>query len=237
MIDLYTPQRPRFDWHCLVASDDAETIAEVSYHVLRLGLTVSTTGAGSDLYAAIQRRVPQLVVVSDALLAVHGHALRRDVREATGRWGLALIVVVHADVPADLDADAVIRLPQPGGAIRAVVRRVVERVATHVAAADAEPSPPVVVRREARELRVRGRWVRLSEMEFRLVEALLRTPRGLADGTLERHVWGAPQRRGFRGLITVTARLRKKLAPYGVAVDRAPELPGYRLRWDADPRG
>jgi len=237
MIDLYTPasapapsHRPRFDWHCIIASDDAETIAEVSYHVLRLGLTVSTTSASGDLYAAIQRRVPRLVVVSDTLLGVHGSALRRDVREATGRWDIALIVVVHRDVPAGVDADAMIRLPQSSGAIGAVVRRVVERAARSAAAADA-PSPPFAVRREARELRVRDQWVRLSEIEFRLVEALMRTPRGLPDATLERDVWGDPQRRGFRALITVTARLRKKLAPYGVAIDRAPELTGYRLRW------
>jgi DNA-binding response OmpR family regulator len=226
----------RADRHCLIASDDPETIAEVGYHVARLGLTVSTTEPGADLLTAVSQRVPQLLVASMALLAGYGPTFRRDVREATGRWGLALVVVARGESTGagddHADADAVIQLPRASSAIGATLRRAVERAdAREAALGRAGGAPPLLVRREAREVRVNGRWVRLSETELRIVEALLRSPGGLSDVGLEDRVWGAPQRRGFRGLITVVARLRRKLTPHGVGVERAPELTGYRLRW------
>lgn len=222
------------DRHCLIASDDVDAIAEVSYHVLRFGLTVRTTSPDAELIPAALVHVPSMVIVSRAVAEAYGEGLRRDVREATGRWALALVVLDDAshitDVPefAPADVDAVIRTLRPSSAVATTLRRVIDRVAAHETLADA---PPIAVRREAREVRVHDRWLRLSDIEFRLLEALLRSPAGLSDVGLEHRVWGAPQRRGFRGLITVVARLRKKLSPYGVGVVRAQEVAGYRLRW------
>ena len=220
------------DRHCLIACDDVHVIAEISYHVLRLGFTVHTTAPDGELVAAVLQRVPALLVVSCAVLAAHGPTLRRDVREATGQWTLAVVVVRvvrhHEPGPADAEVDAVIHGIRPSHVVAATLRRVAERLAAHDAL---DVAPPIAVRREAREVRVRDRWLRLSDIEFRLLEALLRSPAGLSDAGLEDRVWGARQREGFRGLITVVARLRKKLSPHGVGVDRAHEVAGYRLRW------
>jgi DNA-binding response OmpR family regulator len=238
MIDSVSPiQTPRANWHCLVAADEADVAAEFSYHVLRLGFSVSTIASDADVVARVVERVPQLVVASAAVVVACG-LVRRELREATGNWGLGLVVVRSMREPVPnvvdrVDTDAIVRFPAPARETMAALRRAIERMTQLARRTDGHDaaSPPFAVRREAHEVRVHDRWVSLSAIEFHIVEALLRSPGGLSAPTLEHHVWGGEQRPGFRGLITVMARLRKKLAPYGAGIERVPELLGYRLRW------
>ena len=126
--------------------------------------------------------------------------------------------------------DAVLCYPQDVAQVYEVAGRVAEAVAArwpHTPVCWV--AGPVAGDDEEVSVRVAGVPVHLTNRERAILRALAAHPDGIGDAELQTAVWGAPRPPGFRGLIAELSRLRLKLAPHAVTIERASRR--YVLRW------
>jgi two-component system response regulator RegX3 len=114
----------------------------------------------------------------------------------------------------------------PDGALSIVTRTVGE----------VRNESPVTADRNRREVRVRGRLVHLSRLEFDLLTLLMDTP-GQVRSRQEilDAVWGSRSRPGSRSLYTHIRRLRAKLEDDPRSPRRVVTVHGFGVRFDQDP--
>ena len=165
----------------LVVDDDAKIVHLVRTYLERAGHRVVDAADGRSALAAIALEQPALVVLDVMLPEVDGLAVLRAVR----RIDRTPVIVLSArglpdDRIAGLTAGADDYVPKPFSPAELVLRveRVLERTAGGGREAGADPARPLrhgdlVVDRERHEVRVGGRDVMLTVVEFRLLVALL----------------------------------------------------------------
>jgi DNA-binding response OmpR family regulator len=163
----------------LVVDDDAKIVRLVRMYLERAGHRVVEATDGRSALAAVAREQPALVVLDLMLPEVDGLEIIRAVR----RTDRTPIVVLSARGTADdrvsgLAAGADDYVPKPFSPAELVLRvqRVLERTAAAPAAAPAVGllrRGELVVDRDRHEVRVDGRDVRLTPVEFRMLTVLL----------------------------------------------------------------
>ncbi|HEU4673915.1 MAG TPA: response regulator transcription factor [Candidatus Limnocylindrales bacterium] len=169
-------QQPR---PILVVDDDAKIVRLVRMYLERAGHRVLEATDGRSALAAIALEQPALVVLDLMLPEVDGLAVIRAVR----RTDRTPIVVLSARGTADdrvtgLAAGADDYVPKPFSPAELVLRvqRVLERSSLGAIAAPAAGVlrlGPLVVDRDRHEVRIDGREVRLTPVEFRMLTVLL----------------------------------------------------------------
>ena len=81
-----------------------------------------------------------------------------------------------------------------------------------------------------RDAQFEGRWLALHPREFELLWRLAETPEAtVSQSALLRDVWRCPFEPGTNRVAVHVARLRRKLAPLGLAAMIATDGAGYRL--------
>ena len=220
----------------LLAGDDARDADTVRANLREMGLEITVLPTVAARSVSIG--MVDAIVVSDRPPRVDGPALCRSLRARGVRDPILLISSRRsiADRVEGLEAgadDYVIRpfaAAELGARIRALLRRngnpAVRRLVVEDLALD--PLTRIVVRGRRR--------VELTQMEFRLLEYLMRhSGRPVSRAAIGEHVWGA-EWDGLTNVIDVfVCRLRKKLEPNG-----APRLLhpvrgiGYLVASDAD---
>lgn len=213
----------------LVADADEQTRSFLAAQLTADGYEVLTAAGPAEVKARAARGPVALLVLGDFDALAESVALLREIRSGDGRHGQldpALpIVVLTRDggqlaVLRTLDAGADDHVVKPFSypELRARIANVLRRV--H------RPRASVVVRigeltvdRSAREVRLRGRRIELSQKEFALLSALCEQPsRVYRKEELLRGVWGFRSMGQTRTLDSHACRLRHKLA--AVAGDR-----------------
>lgn len=229
-------------WHALIAAANPDVTADVAYTLARLGMAVSTARTGDELARAVAQQRPHLVVASYLLPGLSGRALVHELRTSPHtRDAGRLLVVEPDDVPPDRLAalrdavDAVVRYPDGLAALSDLTARVAAVVTTRWVSTPTQwVLGPVVGDDEAVTVHVRGVRIDLTNRERAVLRTLAARPAGVADAELYAAVWGAPRRPRSRGLIVEISRLRVKLIPFGVTVERTAEG-GYAVRWSEPP--
>lgn len=229
-------------WHALIASANPDATADLAFTLARLAIAVATVRDGDELDAAVQRRPPHLTFASLALPRLAGLSLLRRLRTTPESRHAGLVVLLEpADaLPADAPAltqgiDGTVRYPDEIPGLPALTARVAAAVAARwPRGATCWAVGPVAGDDVAMTVHAGGVALLLTNRERAVLRALARHPDGLSDHDLQVAVWGAPQRPGFRGHIAELSRLRQKLAPVGLAIERTPGQ-GYRVRVDGAP--
>ena len=222
----------------LVVDDEPQILRSLRTTLASHGYDVQTAAMGEEALAAVDGRLPDLVVLDLVLPGLSGLEVCRHLR---ARSSLPILVLSargdERDKVAALDLGADDYLTKPFGVnellarIRAALRRaVVARGPSAVVEAGA-----LRVDFDRRQVTLDGAEVRLTPTEFDLLKVLVvNAGRVLTHGYLLRTVWG-PEYEGESQLLRVfIGQLRRK-------VERDPSRPqhiltdpgvGYRFRLD-----
>jgi DNA-binding response OmpR family regulator len=242
--DAAMSQPQPIDGPILVVDDDIKIVRLVRMYLERAGYRVIEATDGRSALSAIALEAPALVVLDVMLPEVDGLAVLRAVR----RTDQTPVIVLSArgmtdDRIAGLTAGADDYLPKPFSPAELVLRvqRILARAAAPgVAASAAEPirHADLVIDRSRHEVRIDGRLVALTAVEFRLLVTLLEADgRVLTRDQLLDAVYGHDEAEVLDRTVDVhIRRLREKLGddaerPRYVATVRGV---GYRAAPTAD---
>jgi DNA-binding response OmpR family regulator len=218
----------------LVVDDEATVRDIVGQYLTRDGFRVVATGDGGEVTALVERESPDLVVLDVMLPGVNGLELCRAIH---ARWPIPVILLTARSQETDrivgleLGADDYVTKPFSPRELVARVRAVLRR-------AGGDPVPDVLVLGEleidlpAREVRVRGRGVRLAAREFDLLAFLARNPRRVfTREQIMQGVWGYTAAIDTGTLSVHVRRLREKIEDDPHAPRRIETVwnVGYRL--------
>jgi two-component system response regulator MprA len=202
----------------LVVDDDAPILRMLERTLAAEGYAVETAADGGAALAAVERAVPDLVVLDVAMPGLDGLAVCRRLR----RLGLALPVLLLtardavSDRVAGLDAGADDYLVKPFASeellarVRALLRRGSEPA--EVLAFD-----DLVFDVRTRSARRGESEIHLSAREAELLELLLRNPRQVISRALALdRVWGSESAATLNAVDRYVSYLRRKLGEPGL---------------------
>lgn len=128
-------------------------------------------------------------------------------------------------------------LPGSPAVTSGTIVRLMHAVAARWGAGTVAADPELMMSDDADGVvRVRGTALTLTPVEYALLRALASAPDGQGDDDeLLATAWGAAPRRSLRGLASAAWRLRRRLAPLGIAIDRI-TIRRYVLRSVRDAR-
>jgi DNA-binding response OmpR family regulator len=221
----------------LLAEEDRATRAFLADNLTADGYKVLLADDKRSALAQLESRQPDLVVCD-----VNGDtlALLDAVRDADGLASRILpdtpliVLTARADELArvryfDRGGDDVVSKPFSYPELRARIRALLQRAHAKPAAGRVRVGP-LTIDPTSRDVRVRGRRVELSKMEFALLRALATEPtRVRTKEELLRDVWGFRSRGATRTLDSHACRLRHKLAAHGCRFVINVWGVGYRL--------
>jgi two-component system, OmpR family, phosphate regulon response regulator PhoB len=221
----------------VICEDEAALAELMAVHLGEAGYDTVVVGTGAAALELVQRERPALLVLDVVLPDVSGMQVLRCLRDARPTRDLPVIVVtarvdeIDRVVGFELGADDYMSKPF---SFRELVLRVkaVLRRSTRPANGDEERTllGPLTIDRSRHEVRVDGKRIGLTALEFRLLLDMVEH-RGAVirrDELLER-VWRYPGDMDTRTVDTLVKRLRSKLGEAGWWIETVRGV-GYRLR-------
>jgi two-component system phosphate regulon response regulator PhoB len=220
-----------------VVEDEPDIVEVLRYNLEKEGFDVEVLTRGDEVFDAVRRRVPDLILLDLMLPGLDGLEVTRSLKRdaATARIPLVMLTArgeeVDRIVGLELGADDYVAKPfSPREVVlrvKAVLRRARPREAT-----DGEVLAVGKIRLDlpAHRLDVAGREVALTATEFRLLRLLLeRGGRVQSRARLLSDVWGYAEDVDSRTVDTHIRRLRRKLGTEAERIETVIGV-GYRLR-------
>jgi len=197
----------------MVVEDDPNIGALLRTYLERTGYRALWVRSGEDALTELRRHPIELVVLDVGLPGIDGFEVCRRIGGA-----VPVIMLTARDEEADrvagleLGADDYVSKPFSPRELVARVKAVLRRARASSDGSDVLSLGPVVLARGAREVRVHGCEVQLTQREFDLLEHLLRHAGQVVtrDQLLE-SVWGFLAPGETRTAEVHVAQLRKKL--------------------------
>jgi DNA-binding response OmpR family regulator len=197
----------------MVVEDEPNIGALVRTYLHRAGYDVLWVRSGEDALAELRRHPIRLVVLDIGLPGIDGFEVCRRIAGE-----VPVIMLTARDEEADrvagleVGADDYVAKPFSPRELTARVKAVLRRAGRAPNAHDVLSVGPVVMARGAREVRVDGEEVELTQREFDLLEFLMRHAGQVVtrDQLLE-SVWGFRSPGETRTVEVHVAQLRKKL--------------------------
>ncbi len=230
--------RPRV----LVVEDEVDIAALVAYELTRAGYRVETTTTGEDALRAIEREVPDLLVLDRMLPVISGDEVLQRIRSDPTLRGVAVLMLSAKRANEErieglaLGVDDYLTKPfNPQelvlrvGAILRRVREPSRETGTRLLRLG-----PVELNLSSHEVREHGREVTLTPTEFRLLRALMERPeRTQSRRELLQRAWDLDRvvsgRIQTRTVDMHVRRLRAKLGDAGGCIDTVRGF-GYRFK-------
>jgi two-component system phosphate regulon response regulator PhoB len=223
----------------LVADDEPDIVALVSYHLAKTGYRISTASTGAEALDNARRERPRLVVLDLMLPDMSGFDVLERLRDDEATRGLAVLMLTARREEPDrirglsLGADDYLTKPFSPQELVLRVGAILRRVSTAAApAAGTEVLTVGALRidRAAMTVDVDGRRIDLTPTEFKLLLTLAeRRGRVQARGHLLETVWEAAPDIQTRTVDMHVQRLRSKLGDAGDLIETVRGF-GYRLK-------
>jgi DNA-binding response OmpR family regulator len=197
----------------MVVEDEPNIGALVRTYLVRDGYRALWVRSGEQALAELGRHPIELVVLDIGLPGIDGFEVCRRI---AGRVPV-IMLTARDEVPdrvagLELGADDYVPKPFSPRELTARVKAVLRRAGQPVAAGDVTTLGPVTLARGAREVRVDGREIELTQREFDLLEYLLRhAGQVVTRERLLEAVWGFVLPGQTRTVEVHVAQLRKKL--------------------------
>ena len=210
----------------LIIEDEHDLIRLIKYNLEKEGFRVSSVTDGSLVMAEIRREEPDLLVLDLMLPGMDGLEICRQVRRHDRYAGIPILMLTARSGEADrvvgleLGADDYVTKPF---SMRELVARIRALLRRHEAIPqrNSVQRGDLVIDPSAHAVRVAGKQVELSALEFRLLHHLASHP-GLVfsrDQLLDR-VWGNDRSVTPRSVDVYIRRVREK-------IESEPQQPAY----------
>ena len=222
--------------------DESDIAALLAYELTRAGYRVETAATGEDALRAVEREVPDLMILDRMLPVLPGDEVLRRVRADPALHGLPVLMLTARKAREDriegleLGVDDYLTKPfSPRELVlrvAAILRRIREpAVATGVRMLR---MGPLVLNLSSHEVLVDGEELRVTPTEFRLLRALMERPgKTQSRRQLLQRAWdldgAVSERLQTRTVDMHVRRLRAKLGPAGEFVETVRGF-GYRFR-------
>ncbi len=219
----------------LIVDDDVELCELVTEYLTQEGYAVDCIYTGTGALERLTAHAPDLVVLDVMLPGLNGFEVLRQIRD---RSQVPVIMLTargeEVDRVVGLELGADDYLPKPfsprelTARMRAVLRRVQRTGAAHESGrAEALIVGDLNLDLGARAVTVHGDEVRLTGIEFGLLERLVRNAGTIVDrGDLSREVLGRRASTFDRSLDVHLSNLRKKLGPLADGSERIKTVRG-----------
>ncbi len=220
--------------HIVVVEDEADLADLIALRLTREGYRVSTYDDGLVGWQAIEREVPDMVVLDLMLPGIDGFEISRRMRRSERLADVPILVLTargeEADVVTGLElgADDYVTKPFSPRVLVARVRTVLRRAEGAAAESEVVRLGPIEIDRGRHEVRVDGEPVDVTYTEFQILRFLcsrpgrVRSRASILETIGERHVLE-------RTVDVHIASLRKKLGDAGVLLETVRGV-GYRAR-------
>ena len=226
----------------LVVEDEPDIAALIAYQLTREGFRVETAASGDQALTAVNREVPDLVVLDRMLPGLSGDDVLRSLRSEAGTQSLPVLVLTAKREQEDriqgLELGADDYLTKPFSPRELVLR--VQSILRRADQAGNEPggrllrAGPLTLDVAAHQASLSGEELSLTPTEFRLLQVLMeRRGRTQSRRQLLERAWDleteVAERIQTRTVDMHVRRLRSKLGAVGDWVETVRGF-GYRLR-------
>lgn len=226
----------------LVVEDEPDIAALVAYQLTREGFRVETVSNGSDALAAVNREIPDLVVLDRMLPGLSGDDVLKSLRKESATKTIPILVLTAKREQEDriegfeLGADDYLTKPfSPRELVlrvNAILRRIYEPVVE--SGGRILKAGPLAVDVNSHQVLLNGEEVHLTPTEFRLLRSLVeRKGRTQSRQQLLERAWSVEShisdRIQTRTVDMHVRRLRAKLGRVGDWIETVRGF-GYRLR-------
>ncbi len=230
------------DAHILVVDDEPDIAALVAYHLARESYRVRTATTGPEALVAVEREVPDLVILDLMLPEMSGLEVLRELRGRPELAGIPVILLTARKEERDrvegLELGADDYVPKPFSPqelvlrVRAVLRRVRQEPPISSGGRILRAGP-VTIDTGAAQAEVNGQPLQLTPTEYRLLEVLVERRGRVQDRRqLLETVWDTTARITTRTVDMHVQRLRAKL---GEAAGWLETVRGFGYRFRTDP--
>lgn len=226
----------------IVVEDEPDIAALVAYQLTRAGFRVETAATGKEGLAAINREIPDLVVLDRMLPGLSGDEILAQLRQDSATRALPVLLLTAKREQEDrihgleLGADDYLTKPfSPRELVlrvEAILRRVQER--SPASGGRLLRAGPLKLDTGSHEVMLDGEELTLTPTEFKLLAALMERPGSTRSREqLLQSAWGfdadVSGRIQTRTVDMHVRRLRDKLGSVGDSIETVRGF-GYRLR-------
>lgn len=219
----------------LVIEDEPDVLDLLRLHLRKEGFAVAEAKDGVSGLKAAREKLPAAIVLDLMIPALRGEDVCRQLRSREGTAKIPVIMLTAKARPeervAGLELGADDYLTKPFSPRELVLRlRLLVQKSRAAGASDNLKVGPFELDRAAFEVRLKGRKLELTALEFRLVATLMEKRGQVLDReTLLRDVWGYRNMSNSRTVDTHVRRLRAKLRPHENRLETV-HGEGYRFR-------
>src|SRR5947207_7300115 len=217
----------------LIIDDEQDVIALLSLHLRKAGFALSAATDGATGLRMAREEAPALIILDLMLPKMPGLEICKVLKtDAATRHIPVLMLTAKAEeidriVGLEFGADDYVTKPFSPREIVLRIRAILRRAET---ANESLTAGPISIDPARHEVRVDGRQVRLTSLEFKLLRTLMQRRGRVQDrDRLLNEVWGYEAVIDTRTVDTHVRRLREKLGKAGDAIETVRGF-GYRLR-------
>ena len=219
-----------------ILEDDSDISELESYALQNSGYETQVFASSAPFYQAVNRCMPDLVLLDIMLPGESGLDVLRRLRSLPAAEGLKIILVTAKSAEMDtvrgLDMGADDYITKPFG-IMELVSRVKARLRTTAAASEILSFAEITMDTARRTVRVGEEPCTLTYKEFELLRLFLSNPNmALSRDLLMERVWGYDYDGSTRTLDMHIRTLRKKLGRFSGSIQTVRNV-GYKLTAEA----
>ncbi len=218
----------------LIADDEPDVLQMVGQNLSAAGFQVAKASDGQEALEKARRTFPAVIVLDLMMPKLSGTEVLRALKADPRTSPIAVIMLtackdeVDRIVSLELGADDYVTKPFSPRELTLRVKSILSRRTVSAPAAPRATVGQITIDRDAHEVRVKGRRVDATAVEYKLLNALCRQPgRVFSREELLDAVWGAETEIEIRTVDTHLRRLREKL---GSAAEQLQTVRGFGYR-------